>query len=307
MLERTRHWQIATILPLLLLGLFFASAAGAAPSDQGTVGVSTATATPTGTPTLLGGTPTATTTPLAPGAATTSLATVAVTPAGTGTPTIPGPTNLLVQSSGPQPGTYTLSWTAPAGMTVRENRVQTVPASGTPEVLARTAGNQNNVVMRVDPRIGYAVVVVAVDLNNRVSGPSNVVNTAGAPTATPITPPPTPSGMAPSGYGAVPGAAGTGPYTGTSPYTGAYGAAPYGGAYGRYPYSGVSPTGPYGGAPSPYSAPGYGAPYNPATSYPGSGATGAAQWWCTPLSGTTVVPLGQTRPVSGYTNCTYHP
>jgi len=217
---------------------------------------------------------------------------------------------------------YTVSWTPPVGMTITENRVQSVPASGTPEILARTAGNQSSAVVRADPRIGYAVAVVAVDSGNRVSGPSNTVSTAGAPTATPIPPPPTPNGLAPYGSGVAPYGSGAVPgATGPVPSNGAYGSAPYTGSYGRYPYSGGYPSAPYGGVPAQngtpgygapgYGAPGYGAPaYGPAGYPVGSGyhntvGTGAAQWWCTPTGGTAVVPLGQTRPVSGYINCTY--
>jgi hypothetical protein len=192
---------------------------------------------------------------------------------------------------------------------VLEYRVQGMPASGTPEPLVRAAGNQTGVLVRADPRIGYALAVVAVDTSNRVSGPSSIANTAGAPTATPIPPPPTPSGLAPYGYGAVPGTVGPGPYTGGSA------PAPYAGMYGRAPYGGGYPTAPYGGASAPYGSPGYGAPYYGAAGYPGSpgtvgypGAvrTGVAQWWCTPVGGTTVVAVGQIQPTSGYTGCTYH-
>jgi hypothetical protein len=250
---------------------------------------------------------TATSTPAAPFAAAATLTTAISTPAATATPSIPGPTNLRVGSSGPQPGMYTLNWTPPAGMTVMEYRVQSVPVSGTPEVLVQTAGSQNGVILRVDPRLGYAVAVVAVDPSNRVSGPSNIVNTAGAPTATPIPPPPTPSGQVPYGSGAVPGAAGP------APYNGAYAPVPYTGTYGRSPYGGVYPSVPYGGAPAPYPPLGYGAPYYGAAGYtgplgyPGPVGAGVAQWWCAPPGGRTVVPVGQTQPPSGYTNCTYHP
>jgi hypothetical protein len=229
------------------------------------------------------------------------------TPVGTTTPGIPGPTNLQVRSSGPQSGTYTLSWTSPAGMTVLENRVQTMPASGTPEVLARAAGNQTSATLQADPRIGYAVAVVAVDVTNRVSAPSNIVTTAGAPTATPIPTPPAPSGPAPYGYGAMPGA------SGPLPNNGASAPLPYAGTSGRAPYSGVYPNAQYGGAPAPYAAPGYGSPYYGAAGYPGpqgypsTVGAGVAQWWCTPLGSPRVVPVGQTQPPSGYTNCTYHP
>jgi hypothetical protein len=151
------------------------------------------------------------------------------------------------------------------------------------------------------------VAVVAVDTSNRVSGPSNIANTAGAPTATPIPPPPTPSGLAPYGYGAVPGTVGPGPYNG------AYAQSPYAGAYGRSPYGAVYPPAPYGAVPAPYGAPGYRAPYYGVAGYPSplgySGPVGAgvAQWWCTPIGGTTVVAVGQTQPTSGFTGCTYHP
>src|SRR5262249_15453759 len=261
--ERARPWQVAAISPILLLGLFLARVAGAAPGDQGPPVTPTATATPTSTPAGPGGSPMARGTPATPSAAAATLTTATATPTGSATPSIPGPTNLQVKSSGPQPGMYTVSWTPPVGVIVVENRVQTVPGSGTPETLARTAGSQNSVVLRLDPRIGYAVAVVAVDPSNRVSGPSNVANTAGAPTATPVPPPPTPSGLVPNGYGTVPGTVVPGPYNG------AYAPGPYAGTYGRYPYSGGYPGAPYSGAPAPYAAPGYGAPYYGAAGYPG--------------------------------------
>jgi len=171
-------------------------------------------------------------------------------------------------SSGPQPGTYTLSWTAPAGVTIQEYRVQSIQASGTPVPLARAAGSQSSVAIRVDPAMGYAVAVYAVDTSNRVSGPSNVVNTAGAPTATPIPPGSAAAGQAPYGYGGapVPGATGTQLYggapgpgtTGTQPYGGAYSAQPYSGANSAQPYSGANPAQPYNGT---YSAQPYGSAY----------------------------------------------
>jgi hypothetical protein len=304
--KRARHWQVAAILPILLLGVFLGSTAGAAPSAQGPSGAPTATASPTSTPPGSARSPTPTGTAAAASAAA-ALMTATATPTGTSTPSFPGPTNLQVVSTGPQPGTYTLSWTPPAGSTVLEYRVQSMPASGTPEPLVRAAGNQNGVILRVDPRIGYAVAVVAVDTSNRVSGPSNIANTAGAPTATPLPSPPAPSGLAPYGYGAVPGTVGPGPYNGVA-------AAPsYAGPYSRPPYGGVYPAAPYGSTPVPYGAPGYGTPYYGAAGYPGYVGSpgrvgaGAAQWWCTPIGGTAVVAVGQTQPTAGYTGCTYHP
>jgi hypothetical protein len=309
MRERARNWEVAAVLPIPLLGLLLASTAGAAPSAQGPSGVPTAAATPTSTPTGPARSPTPTGTAAVPSAAAAVVTTIPATPTGATTPSLPGPTNLQVVSSGPQPGTYTLSWTPPAGLTVLEYRVQSMPASGTPEPLVRAAGNQTGVLVRVDPRLGYAVAVVAVDTSNRVSGPSNIANTAGAPTATPIPPPPTPSGLAPYGYGVVPGTVGPGPYNG------GYAPAPYAGTYGRSLYGSMYPTAPYGSAPALYGAPGYGAlsygapgyPGYPGTpAYPGTGGAGVAQWWCTPIGGTTVVAVGQTQPTAGYTGCTYH-
>jgi len=51
------------------------------------------------------------------------------TPTVTPTSSVPAPTNLQMVSSGPQPGTYTLSWTAPAGVTIQEYRVQSIQAT----------------------------------------------------------------------------------------------------------------------------------------------------------------------------------
>ena len=137
------------------------------------------------------------------------------------------------------------------GVTIQEYRVQSVPASGTPVPLARAPGSQNGVAMRVDPAMGYAVAVYAVDTSNRLSGPSNVVNTAGAPTATPI-PAGTPGvGQAPYGYGGAP-VVGT---PGTQPYGGAYTAPPNGSAYSQAPYGSAYTPVPYG---SPYTQAPYG-------------------------------------------------
>src|SRR5689334_8138264 len=110
MRERARHWPIVIIVPILL-GLFLATGAGAAPSDQAPTGVLTATPTsiPTSTPTGVVGLPTATSTLAAPGVATATstlaapgVATatptaIASSPEGTTTPNVAGPTYLQVK------------------------------------------------------------------------------------------------------------------------------------------------------------------------------------------------------------------
>jgi plastocyanin len=228
------------------------AAATATPTNL--AGNATPTATPTGS--AVGAAAAGTTSPTLSTSATPTGASAALaltaTPTSTPTPSIPAPTNLLVSSAGPQPGTYTLTWTAPVGLTIQEYRVQTNPASGSPTLVGRAAGSQNATTVRVDPAMGYALAVYAVDTLNRQSGPSNVVNTAGAPTATPIPPRPTPSGQAPYGYGGapVPGVTGTQPYGGATaaqPYTGASPTSPYPGAYPASP-GGASPATPYPGA-----------------------------------------------------------
>jgi hypothetical protein len=162
-------------------------------------------------------------------------------------------------------------------VTIQEYRVQSIQASGSPVPVGRAAGSQTSLSLRLDPAMGYAVAVYAVDTSNRLSGPSNVVNTAGAATATPIPPEATPSSQAPYGYSGatvpysgapVPGVPGTQPYGGVSP------AQPYNGAYPQPPYGGTYPPVPYGSAypPVPYSGP-YALPrppvYGPAGWCPG--------------------------------------
>jgi hypothetical protein len=123
----------------------------------------------------------------------------------------------------------------------------TVPGSGSQAVL-----------QGLDPGIGYTLVLRAVDMLGRESGPSNVAQTAVAPTATPVTPPfgssqPYGAGNVPPGGAPLP----------ASPY----GPAPTGGSapFGAQPSPYNQPVPPYNAPASPYSPnrPGFPPSYSP--------------------------------------------
>jgi hypothetical protein len=68
------------------------------------------------------------------------------------------------------------------------------------------------------------------------------------------------------------------------------------------------PYGSYGPGGNSYEAPYHGPDTYPSyTSHRSGAGTGGTQWWCTPVSGTTAVPVGQTPPTSDYMGCSYHP
>jgi hypothetical protein len=182
-------------------GVASSSHGDTAPS-QGTNGVATTlapnagpagTATPTATPTsLLAVQPSPTETPGTSG----SLA-----PTATATPSssLRAPTNFRVQSSGPHPGSYAVTWEPPTNESVMGYRVVTIGAGGETTLLFRLPGSTNQALLtRLDPAVGYSLAVAAVDTRGQESALSNTATTIGVPTATPT---PFPSPVLPYGSG----------------------------------------------------------------------------------------------------------
>jgi hypothetical protein len=128
-------------------------------------------------------------------------------PTATGTPSssLRAPTNFRVQSGGPHPGSYAVSWEPPTNETVVGYRVVAIGAGGETTLLFRLPGSTNQALLTgLDPAVGYSLAIVAVDTRGQESALSNTTTTAGVPTATPT---PLPSPVLP--YGGGPGFSGS--------------------------------------------------------------------------------------------------
>jgi hypothetical protein len=232
--------------------------------------------TPTGTPTLA-----VQTLPME-----TSAGWASPMPTATATPSssLRAPTNFRVQSSGPHPGSYAVSWEPPTNESVVGYRIVAIGAGGETTLLFRLSGSTNQALLiRLDPAVGYSLAVAAIDTRGQESALSNTATTIGVPTATPT---PLPSPVLP--YGGGPGFTGSAGISPGSPHV--YG---FGG-------SGGAASGPTYGTAGAGSAVQMGLPLPPATATPSN--LGTNPYTVTGLSSSPSIVVNTPLPTSAITS-----